>query len=960
MRTEGPPPDPDQVDGAQAAETAVTRTFLIADVRGYTSFTQSHGDEAAGHLAARFAGLARAAVTATGGEVIELRGDEALCVFHSARQALRAAVELQMRFRQHVEGQPAFPLGVGIGLAAGEAVPVEGGYRGGALNLASRLCNLASGGQILASETVTSLAGMLEGVRFVERRRTRLKGLEKPVRVIEVVPEVELPALPEAPRGHRPRPLLFGAAGAVILAGAITAASIELTGGGGGTTAALSAVVPDSLAVVDPKTNGIVGQVHIPGRPSLVTAGRRFVWVASDASRTVSSIASDKRAVGNVVAPNATPSALTAEGDAVWMFDGTRRILLKIDPAYEEPTRRIALPRAPPLPATNRRLSSLSVFFGAHALWVTDGSSRLLRVEPESGRVQALDVHHPLDDVAVSAGAVWAVSGPAASLFKIDRHARAIETRIRIVNRLGATAPFPVAVAVGEGSVWVVNANTQTVSRIDPEFDSVTATIPLGIGRNPSDIATGGDAVWVANSGNGTLARIDPSTNSSSAIPLGNRPTSVAVGGGRVWVSVQPGFRAIPSSGAEPASALEPETLPASRCSPVEFEGKGQPRYLIASDLPFQGQSSLAETLQMSDAVRFVLAQHHFRAGRYSVGYQSCDDSIAATGSYDSARCKANAQAYAATKSVIGVIGGYNSGCVQAQLAVLARARDGPLAVIGTASTYVGLTHAGPGTARGEPQKYHPGGKRSYVRVVAADDIQGAADAILANRLGVTRLYVLHDGDPYGFGIASDVRHAATKLGVRIAGFERWDPHARTYGALARRVRRTGADGVFLGGSVDISNGPALVKDLRAALGQRVHILLPDGFSPISAFAQLAGPAAEGITVSLPAPAPDRVRGAGRRFVADFRKAIGRPVETYSVTAAQATEVLLDSIARSDGTRASVTRQLFKTKIKNGILGSFSFDRKGDTTAGAMTIYRVVSGRPRVLSVITPSPSLVR
>src|SRR5213592_3306733 len=119
MRTEGPPPD--QVDGAQAAETAVTRTFLIADVRGYTSFTHSHGDEAAGHLAARFAGLARAAVTATGGEVIELRGDEALCVFHSARQALRAAVELQMRFRQHVEDQPAFPLGVGIGLAAGEA-----------------------------------------------------------------------------------------------------------------------------------------------------------------------------------------------------------------------------------------------------------------------------------------------------------------------------------------------------------------------------------------------------------------------------------------------------------------------------------------------------------------------------------------------------------------------------------------------------------------------------------------------------------------------------------------------------------------------------------------------------------------------------------------------------------------------------------------------------------------------
>jgi branched-chain amino acid transport system substrate-binding protein len=189
---------------------------------------------------------------------------------------------------------------------------------------------------------------------------------------------------------------------------------------------------------------------------------------------------------------------------------------------------------------------------------------------------------------------------------------------------------------------------------------------------------------------------------------------------------------------------------------------------------------------------------------------------------------------------------------------------------------------------------------------------------------------------------------------------EQWDPHAQTYDALARRVRRARSDGVFLGGSVDISNGPALVKDLRAVLGDGVRLLLPDGFSPIAAFAQLAGPAAEGITVSLPAPAPERLRGEGRRFVADFRTAIGRPVEVYSLTAAQGAEILLDAIARSDGTRASVTRELFRTKVRNGILGSFSFDRNGDTTAGAVTIYRVEAGKPVLFSVVTPSPSLVR
>ena len=112
---------------ATAEAEAVVRTFLIADVRGYTSFTQAHGDEEAGKLAAWFAELARESVGETGGEVLELRGDEALCVFQSARQALRGALALQRRFRERVDGQPAFPLGVGVGLAAGEAVPIEGG-----------------------------------------------------------------------------------------------------------------------------------------------------------------------------------------------------------------------------------------------------------------------------------------------------------------------------------------------------------------------------------------------------------------------------------------------------------------------------------------------------------------------------------------------------------------------------------------------------------------------------------------------------------------------------------------------------------------------------------------------------------------------------------------------------------------------------------------------------------------
>ena len=94
-------------------------TFLIADVRGYTTFTQERGDEAAARLAAGFAEIAREGVEAHGGRVTELRGDEALAVFSSPRAALRAAVALQRAFADETAIDPAMPLRVGIGIDAG-------------------------------------------------------------------------------------------------------------------------------------------------------------------------------------------------------------------------------------------------------------------------------------------------------------------------------------------------------------------------------------------------------------------------------------------------------------------------------------------------------------------------------------------------------------------------------------------------------------------------------------------------------------------------------------------------------------------------------------------------------------------------------------------------------------------------------------------------------------------------
>src|SRR6266545_2109007 len=180
--------------------------FLIADVRGYTSFTRERGDAEAARLAARFAGLARDIVDARGGQVIELRGDEALAVFESPANAVRAASELVAACGEETAADPQLPLLIGIGGDVGEAVPVEDGFRGAALNTAARLCSQAAGGQVLVSAKLAERAGDVTGVRFEAAGLAELKGFETPVELIEVVVEPERRA-PRAPTAEPLAPL---------------------------------------------------------------------------------------------------------------------------------------------------------------------------------------------------------------------------------------------------------------------------------------------------------------------------------------------------------------------------------------------------------------------------------------------------------------------------------------------------------------------------------------------------------------------------------------------------------------------------------------------------------------------------------------------------------------------------------------------------------------------------------
>jgi branched-chain amino acid transport system substrate-binding protein len=424
------------------------------------------------------------------------------------------------------------------------------------------------------------------------------------------------------------------------------------------------------------------------------------------------------------------------------------------------------------------------------------------------------------------------------------------------------------------------------------------------------------------------------------------------------YLVVVTGTLVLATVGSGGTSKKQAQPLPASSCSPIVYKGSGSAKHLIASDLPLQG-SGRTQTIEMTKAIQFILNGAGWKAGAYTIGYQSCDDATAQAGKWDSAKCSANANAYARNRDVIGVVGTFNSGCAAIVIPILNRASGGPVGMISPANTYVGLTSSGPGTSPGEPNKYYPTGKRNYARVVPHDAYQGAADAILAQRLGVKNVYVLNDKEAYGLGVATNFRNAARKLGIKIAGFEAFDPKASSYEAQASKIKDTGATGVFIGGLI-CENGGKLIKDLRAVLGTGVRLILPDGFTPISAVVAGAGAAAENAYVSVAGLPNSRLKGQGKAFLAAFAKANkGKAADPYSVYAAQATVALLAAIAKSNGTRASVTAQIFKVNLKNSILGNMSFDAQGDVGYRPVAIYRIKGGKTTDYAVIAPPKSLV-
>jgi branched-chain amino acid transport system substrate-binding protein len=389
---------------------------------------------------------------------------------------------------------------------------------------------------------------------------------------------------------------------------------------------------------------------------------------------------------------------------------------------------------------------------------------------------------------------------------------------------------------------------------------------------------------------------------------------------------------------------VEPVAIAA--CGPLVYEGEGEPDVIVVSNMPRRGGDAPATT-HIVDAIEFTLREREFQAGDFRVGFQSCDDTVA--GRPDAGRCKRNARAYVSTTSVVGVIGPFISGCAELQIPIVSRTAAGPLAMISPSNTYVGLTRGR------DALTLYPDDVRSYARVVTHDTSQAAAAAHIARRLGAQRIAVLAQrgvDDQYVAALTPAFRATARSLGIEERTFD-W-PVQERYTELAASIAAFDPQAVYLVGLPE-GNADTLIRDVKAVLPD-VAIITPDSFAAPETADEL-GPVGDGLITTVPGIPPSELPPAGQRFLREFGSQTGSP-GTGPPEAAQATEVLLDAIARSDGSRASVVEELFATKVENGILGSFTFDRYGDIDPAPVGVYRYKDGKVVVDGVIrTPLDS---
>ena len=158
----------------------VPRTFCFVDLTGFTNFTAEQGDDAAAKLLSAFRSVARDVASTRGVRVAKWLGDGLMVVAVEQPDAVAFALDLE-----HQASECCTPLSLRIGIASGFALLFEGDdYIGSAVNLASRLCDVAGPGEVLMP--AEQLSDLPTGVVTSDLMSVKVAGFAEPVDVVEL------------------------------------------------------------------------------------------------------------------------------------------------------------------------------------------------------------------------------------------------------------------------------------------------------------------------------------------------------------------------------------------------------------------------------------------------------------------------------------------------------------------------------------------------------------------------------------------------------------------------------------------------------------------------------------------------------------------------------------------------------------------------------------------------------
>jgi streptogramin lyase len=293
--------------------------------------------------------------------------------------------------------------------------------------------------------------------------------------------------------------------GALVVAAAIAAAAVLLlSGGSSGPT------VSAPLAI---------------GKPPLrIAAGSEKIWVLSEPEATLTRIdAATDRILGAPIHLPRGVAAVAVGGGSVWVTDSTTGRLLRIDDETGGVTQRIRVGGSPgPL------------VYGGGRIWVADTrGAGITAVNAKGGRVlrRRLGPHTAPLRLAAGAGSLWISSAATGQVHHIGLGAFAVGQSIPAGRR-------PAGITVADGLVWVADARSGSVTRLDPAVQAVSGP-PIAVGEQPGGIDAGPNSLWVTLAGEGAVRRLElPSGEPDGApIPVGPAPGAVAVGVTAVWVA---------------------------------------------------------------------------------------------------------------------------------------------------------------------------------------------------------------------------------------------------------------------------------------------------------------------------------------------------------------------------------------------------------------------------------------